>query len=111
MAYVSTDLLKEGMELETPVKNQHGQVLFGSGLVLKEKHIDMMLAWGIGEADIKMDQEEQDANSQKLKELIKSLEDEMKPRFLRCDISDPIVRETIRYCAERKAEKLNRIKP
>jgi hypothetical protein len=109
MAFVSTDLLKEGMELESPVQNQHGQVLFGSGLVLKEKHIDMMLAWGIGEADIKMDEEDQDINAQKLKEQIRRLEESIEPRFLRCDVSDPYVREIIRYCAERKAEKLNRI--
>ena len=108
MALVSTDLLKEGMELESPVKNQHGQVLFGAGLVLKEKHIDMMMAWGVAEVEVVMDEESQDEEAQKLKELIRRIELSIKPRFIRCDMSDPLVQEVIRYCAERKAEKMNR---
>ena len=108
MALISTDLLKEGMELEAPVKNQHGQVLFGPGMVLKEKHIDMMMAWGIGEAQVKMDDQTQDEEAQKLKDLIRRIEESIKPRFVRCDTTDPIVRDIIRYCAERRAEKMNR---
>ena len=52
MPILSTDMLKEGMTLDAPVKNTQGQVLFGSGHILKEKHITMMMAWGIPEASV-----------------------------------------------------------
>ena len=108
MAITSTDLLTEGMELNTAVKNHQGQILFAAGLVLKEKHINMMQAWGIGEADVKLDEKEESEVARRLKEAIAKHEDELKPRFFRCDLLHPVVSEIIRICAERLAEKQSR---
>lgn len=104
MAITSTDLLKEGMVLEAPVKNAQGQVLFGIGHELKEKHIEMMMAWGIAEGDVKMEEQDDEA-AQRLKEAIFKEEEFLKPRFKRCNLSNPIIQETLRFVAERRVEK------
>ena len=46
MALISADLLKEGMVLQSVVKNAQDQVLFAQGLELKAKHIDMIIGLG-----------------------------------------------------------------
>lgn len=102
MAMTSTELLEEGMELEAPVKNNQGQVLFGMGHKLKAKHIDMMLAWGITEADVKVEQDSESAR--RYKEAIEREEQQLLPRFKRCDPKDAMVKEILRYVAEYRVE-------
>jgi hypothetical protein len=102
MAMTSTELLEEGMELEAPIKNHQGQVLFGVGHKLKAKHIDMLLAWGITEADVKVEEDSEAARRHK--EAIEREEAALLPRFKRCDPDDAIVKEVIRYVAEYQVE-------
>ncbi len=106
MAIRSTDTLKEGMQLDAPIKNAQGQVLFGVGHILKAKHIDMLMAWGIQEADVALGEEDDEA-AQKLKQQIALFEERLKPLFLRCDLSHPVIIETIRCVAERQVQKLH----
>ncbi len=103
MAITSTDLLNEGMVLDAPVKNAQGQVLFGVGHELKEKHIEMMMAWGIPEADVKV--EENSETAKLYEEAIQREEEKLGPSFKRCDMDDPVVRETLRCVAELRVEK------
>jgi hypothetical protein len=102
MAITSTELLEEGMELQAAVKNQQGQVLFGVGHVLKEKHIDMMMAWGITEADVKVPEDSE--SIRRYNEAIQREEQALIPKFQRCNLQDPVVRDIIRYVAEDKVE-------
>lgn len=44
---ISTGELKEGMELELPVKNKFGQTLLSANLKLEEKHRSIFKMWGI----------------------------------------------------------------
>ncbi|MCL5028785.1 MAG: hypothetical protein M1480_07165 [Bacteroidetes bacterium] len=44
---ISIDELKEGMELELPVKNKFGQTLLSANLKLEEKHKSIFKMWGI----------------------------------------------------------------
>ena len=110
MPIVSTDMLKEGMTLDAPVKNTQGQVLFGSGHVLKEKHITMMMAWGIPEASVSSPEGEDPEEARRYQQLVMRMEQAIRPRFRRCDGSQPLVSETIRCVAELMARKDN-IKP
>jgi hypothetical protein len=103
MAIISTELLEEDMELLSPVKTQQGQVLFGIGHKLKTKHIDMMLAWGITEADIKVREDSESAK--RYQESIQREEKSLMPRFQRCDMADPVVRDVLRFVAELRVEK------
>jgi hypothetical protein len=106
MAITSTELLEEGMELQSAVKNQQGQVLFGVGHVLKTRHIDMMMAWGVTEADVKVAEDSESVR--RYLEAVQREEEALMPRFRRCARDNPIVREIIRYVAEDKVE--NRLK-
>jgi len=103
MAIRSTDTLKEGMTLEAPVKNAQGQVLFGVNHVLKTKHIDMLMAWGISEADVALDEEDEEI--QKMKEMQRAEEEKLRPGFSRSDCTHPFVAETIRCVAERRVQR------
>lgn len=98
MAIKSTDTLKEGMVLESPIKNEQGQVLFGVNHVLKEKHIDMLMAWGIPEADVIV--EGDDEEEQRIEEMITIEIEKIRPRFVRCDLEHPVVQETMRCVSE-----------
>jgi len=109
MAIRTVDTLKEGMKLDSPVKNQQGQVLFGKDLVLKTKHIDMMMAWGIQEADV-VTEEEDDEAAQRFKEQMMIAEEKLKPRFRRCNLTDPLIAETIRCVAEHQIQRENQQK-
>lgn len=106
MAIVSTDMLKEGMEVETPIKNLQGQLLFGIGHVLLEKHINMMQAWGIPEADVKIEEDEDDEEAQRRQELFDKTEAEFKPLFKRSDAEHPVVQELLRFLTEQKVNKI-----
>ncbi len=50
---ISIDELKEGMELELPVKNKFGQILLSANLKLEEKHKLIFKMWGIDNFYIK----------------------------------------------------------
>jgi hypothetical protein len=103
MAIISTELLEEDMELLSPVKTQQGQVLFGIGHKLKTKHIDMMLAWGITEADIKVREDSESAK--RYQDAIQREEKALMHRFQRCNMAEPVVRDVLRFVAELRVEK------
>ncbi len=44
---ITLDELKEGMELELPVKNKFGQTLLSANFKLEEKHKSLFKMWGI----------------------------------------------------------------
>lgn len=102
MAITSTEILEEGMVLDAPVKNLQGQVLFGIGHVLKEKHIEMIQAWGITEVEVEV--KEDSESSKRFREALIRAEENLKPVFKRCDLSNPIVKEVLRNVAELKVE-------
>lgn len=102
MAMTSTELLEEGMELQSPVKNHQGQVLFGMGHQLKGKHIDMLMAWGITEVDVKV--EEGSESARRYQEALERAEQKLLPRFKRCNPEDAVVKEMLRYVAELQVE-------
>ncbi len=41
------DEIEEGMKLSEPVLNKHGQILLGTGIELKKKHIRILKSWNI----------------------------------------------------------------
>ena len=108
MATLSIDVIQPGMELAAPVKNPQGQVLFGAGITLKEKHIEMMMAWGVGEVEIVVDDQSDDETSRRMEAMIKREEENIMKRFTRGDLEHPVVREIIRCCAERRVERASR---
>jgi len=52
MGILNINDLKEGMTLAADVKNKHGNIMIRQGMTLSEKHIMLLKAWGIAEADV-----------------------------------------------------------
>lgn len=52
MGILNINDLKEGMTLAADVKNKHGNIMIRQGMTLTEKHIMLLKAWGIAEADV-----------------------------------------------------------
>ncbi len=52
MGILNINDIKEGMTLAADVKNKHGNIMIRQGMALTEKHIMLLKAWGIAEADV-----------------------------------------------------------
>ena len=52
MGILNINDLKEGMTLAADVKNKHGNIMIRQGMILSDKHIMLLKAWGIPEADV-----------------------------------------------------------
>jgi len=52
MGILNINDLKEGMTLAADVKNKHGNIMIKQGMTLTEKHIMLLKAWGITDADV-----------------------------------------------------------
>ena len=52
MGILNINDLKEGMTLAADVKNKHGNIMIKQGMTLTEKHIMLLKAWGIADADV-----------------------------------------------------------
>jgi hypothetical protein len=52
MGILNINELKEGMVLAADVKNKHGNIMIRQGMTLSEKHVMLLKAWGITEADV-----------------------------------------------------------
>jgi len=52
MGILNINDLKEGMTLAADVKNKHGNIMIKQGMTLTEKHIMLLKAWGIPDADV-----------------------------------------------------------
>ena len=52
MGILNINDLKEGMTLAADVKNKHGNIMIKQGMTPTEKHIMLLKAWGITDADV-----------------------------------------------------------
>ena len=52
MGILNINDLKEGMTIAADVKNKHGNIMIRQGMTLSEKHIMLLKAWGISDADV-----------------------------------------------------------
>ena len=84
MGILNINDLKEGMTLAADVKNKHGNIMIKQGMTLTEKHIMLLKAWGITDADVegadrdRLHQEEMRTVSP---EVIAAIENELKAIF------------------------------
>ena len=52
MGILNINDLKEGMTLAADVKNKHGNIMTKQGMTLTDKHIMLLTAVGITDADV-----------------------------------------------------------
>ena len=84
MGILNINDLKEGMTLAADVKNKHGNIMIKQGMSLTEKHIMLLKAWGVPEADVEgVDRNELDREEMKTvsPEVIEVIERELNEFF------------------------------
>jgi hypothetical protein len=97
--------LKPGMVVARDVKDLHGRLLVPAGAKTSAKHLEVFKIWGVPEVFIKGDSE-----SEKKADPIemldprkrKQIEKEMQALFCRQDPSDPVIKELVNICIQRK---------
>ena len=84
MGILNINDLKEGMTLAADVKNKHGNIMIKQGMTLTEKHIMLLKAWGIPDADVEGADREQ-LHQEEMKtvapEVIEAIEQELSGIF------------------------------
>ena len=98
MGVLNLNDLKEGMVLAADIKNKHGNILIKEGNTLTAKHVLLMKAWGVTEADVvgfDRDQVEKQEMHALSPELIESIEKELRAVFPPFD-NNPVMAEMYR---------------
>jgi len=84
MGILNINDLKEGMTLAADVKNKHGNIMIKQGMTLTERHIMLLKAWGIPDADVEGADREQ-LHQEEMKtvapEVIEAIEQELNEIF------------------------------
>ncbi len=104
MGILNLNDLKDGMVLAADIKNKHGNILIKEGNTLTAKHILLMKAWGITEADVvgfDKDQVEKEEMHALSPELIEAIEKELRAVFPPCD-NHPVMAEIYRIARKLK---------
>jgi hypothetical protein len=84
MGILNINELKEGMVLAADVKNKHGNIMIRQGMTLSEKHIMLLKAWGVTEADVEgadRDQLHQEEMKTVSPEVIEAIEKNLREFF------------------------------
>ncbi len=108
MTGIKINDLQLGMELDEPVRNLQGKVLFDAGSAITEKHVKALKAWGVTEVqivdfsardtalpgDVK-DEEETEAKQGSM------IEARVQDLFKMTDCEDPVIQELYRLALAR----------
>jgi hypothetical protein len=84
MGILNINELKEGMVLAADVKNKHGNIMIRQGMTLSERHIMLLKAWGVTEADVEgadRDQLHQEEMKTVSPEVIEAIEKNLREFF------------------------------
>ena len=104
MGTLNLNDLKEAMVLAADIKNKHGNILIKEGSTLTAKHILLMKAWGVTEADVvgfDKDQVEKEEMHALSPEIIEAIEKELRAVFPPFD-NNPIMAEIYRIARKLK---------
>lgn len=109
MTRLRTKLLKEGMSLAADVRNMDGMVLLPAGAALTQRHIEILLAWGVSEASVESTEEAQEL-ADPLARLAPDdrarLTEETRSLFWNLDDTSPVECEVFTQVLRRKARQL-----
>ncbi|HTP04411.1 MAG TPA: hypothetical protein VMM54_04570 [Nitrospirota bacterium] len=107
MGILHIDAITEGMILAADIHDRSGRLLLNEGAALTQRHIRMLMTWGVSEADIAgIDSKEGDsALSDEIDpEKLRYAEEELRPIFRNVNLSHPAMAELFRLCLKRKAQ-------
>ena len=104
MGTLNLNDLKEAMVLAADIKNKHGNILIKEGSTLTAKHILLMKAWGVTEAEVvgfDRDQVEKEEMHALSPEIIEAIEKELRAVFPPFD-NNPVMAEIYRIARKLK---------
>jgi hypothetical protein len=107
MGTLHIDSISEGMILATDIHDRSGRLLLNEGAVLSQRHIRMLMTWGVSEADIAgIDSQEGDSaiTDEIDPEKLRNAEVELRPLFRNVNLAHPAMVELFRLCLARKAQ-------
>lgn len=107
MTIVSVNELQMGMALGADAILDNGRVLLRSGVVLEEKHIKMLKAWGLVGAEIKgitQEQLEQEALNDLNPDILENVREELSSLFCHMDMTHPMIRELHRLLVRKRTQ-------
>jgi hypothetical protein len=102
---IKTGDLKEWMVVATDVKNMDDMLLLPAKIVLTERQIDILRAWGVAGIEVEPSDliENQDPVARLSPELAARLTAEIKAQFWEVDESDPVFAEIFKLVLWRRA--------
>lgn len=107
MPKIKLDDLREGMIVESDVKNLDDMLLLPSGCELTDRHIRILQAWGITDINVKASDQAEDIYDplQRLDPVVlQQLTEEHKSRFLNFDEKSPVQQFVLKLVLQRKAK-------
>lgn len=113
MAILALDSLEIGMTLKSNVCDRSGRLLLPAGVELSDKHLKVFRTWGISEADIVADDNQDSDNESEPNPvscdpaMISALQKEVEKLFVRNDLQHPLIHELIQICVSRKITHAN----
>lgn len=109
MTRLRTELLQEGMAVAAEVRNMDNMVLLPTGATLTQRHIDILLAWGVPEVCV----ESTNATEELADPLTKvppadleRLTAEVQAQFWSVDATSAVQNEIFKQVLRRKARRL-----
>ncbi len=100
------------MVIARDVKNIDGMLLLQSGCELSERHIDILLTWGVAEVEIEASAEmaqSHDPLAQLPPELLAQLTTDLKARFWKPDEFGPVPAEIFKIMLLRQARRQTKV--
>lgn len=106
MAIIPLESIETGMTLKSAVCDRSGRMLLPAGAELSDKHLKVFRTWGITEADIIADDNDEGENGPVAISgdpvMIAAARDEVELLFIHNDSQHPLINELIRICTARK---------
>ena len=106
MAIMALEGLEVGMTLKSAVCDRSGRLLLPEGVELSEKHLKIFRTWGVTEADVVAEgNDESETGPLPISgdpALIAAAQAEVERLFIHNDPQHPLINELIRICVARK---------
>jgi hypothetical protein len=105
---VKSEQLQPGMVISRDVKNIDGMLLLPSGCELSERHIDILMTWGVAEIEIEASEEmaqSHDPLAQLPPEVLAQLTSSLRARFWKPDDFGPVPAEIFKLMLLRQARR------
>lgn len=93
--------LQPGVQLAKDAMNTYGRLLLTAGVILEERHLEVLRTWGVVEVEIVGDESEGEDNDIDFAslpaELKSAINRQLQQQFKHCDLTHPMLKELALY--------------